>query len=326
MYKSFKSSFKQSAAFVAFASAALAISSSASAQLQPSLPTYQPGSVVSQQSQFTYPATQISNFAAPGTNVIPNGGSAYPYLPNQNLSDASKLYVDGNDSRTDTVTYSPYLGRAHGNLFYKAPINRQLVDDRPHIVTTSSAFQGKFANRRAGARQLDAQHRRSGYRIIGAEPQQQIVIKQPSERKIRIVRYPVPVRVNVNIDQKQAQQRFVQQLQTQQVPTQNLYVQSQQRAIAVQPSYSQYYTNQAAPVQYGTAQAAYGQVAYGQAQYAAPSFQQGATYGAGQLQPLGQIQPALQVQGFAAPQLQGQIQGQVQGQIQGQVQGQFPAR
>lgn len=302
MYKFFKAT----TSFLVVASAAISFNASAQAftptsPLQPSLPVYQPGAAAQPQGLAAYQNSVISSFAANGSNAAPNGGSAYPYLPTQNLAAASQILVDPADSRTDTVTYSPYLGRTHGNLYYQAPTNRQLVDDRPYVVTTSAAFQGKFANRRAGARQLDAQNRRSGYRILGTSAQQQAVVQQPSERKIRIVRYPVPVRVGVSINKQQAQQRFVQQLQVQQVPTQNLYIQSQARALQVAPQYSQYYTSQAAPVQYG------------QVQYGAPTYQQGIVQGGlvqsgytqgqviqgqaiqagatgyGQLQPVGQV-------------------------------------
>lgn len=277
MYKFIKSS----TAMVAFATLGL-ISNSVAAQAITTLPGYPTGAnfqpmvnpqmvspkMVNQQQAFRFanpnqvaaPAragfpTQPQAAARQALDVTPNPGSSYSYNASQNLAAVSQMMVDPNDNRTDTVTYSPYTGRAHGNIFYTAPITRQLVDDRQHIRSTSADFQQKFANRRSGARQLDAQNRRSGYRILGGGTPAAATAAMASQQQVRIVRYAVPVRVPVTINAQQARQNFVQQLQTQQVPVQQLQIRQvpqQVRFVQQQPAVTQYYTTQTQPVQYTT--------------------------------------------------------------------------
>lgn len=162
---------------------------------------------------YAAPAPRAQGYPMPQ----PDAGSFYPYpspgfapgapagvpITTPYLQQLSRVQVDPNDPRTDSINYSNYLGRQHGNLYYRAPITRQLVDDRPYIATTDQRFQAQYAIRRAGMRQLDAQNRRSGYRMVGANavPPRQIV--QP----VNVV--PVPQRVQVRVQQPVIQQRTV---------------------------------------------------------------------------------------------------------------------
>ena len=174
----------------ALATAALVAAGSVSAQ------TYSGGTTASQLAQkYTTPQAGYPQPHAPALYpyLSPGQAAGLPVgqpVPTGTLTQYSGVYVDPNDPRTDTVSYSPYIGRQHGNIYYTAPINRQLVDDRPYIVSTSAAFQAQYANRRAGMRQLDAQNRRSGYRMVNGTPG---VVYQPQPKPVQVqqVQYTV---------------------------------------------------------------------------------------------------------------------------------------
>lgn len=115
----------------------------------------------------------IAAFALPAAAQVQPNPQPFAFAGYPHLSAAgSQILVDPMNSGTDLFPYSAYTGRGHGNLFYTAPQMRTLQDDRGFMRALEEDFTNQYGTRRAGMRQLDAQNRRSGYRLIaGVAPQ-----------------------------------------------------------------------------------------------------------------------------------------------------------
>ena len=83
----------------------------------------------------------------------------------------SQNLVDPVSNDTDLKVYSPHLGRTVADSNYYTDIIRTSVDRDPVLATTSQAYQNQYGVTSSQTRQLDYQNRRSGWRLVGAEPE-----------------------------------------------------------------------------------------------------------------------------------------------------------
>ncbi|MGB1156962.1 MAG: hypothetical protein ACPG42_09105 [Alphaproteobacteria bacterium] len=83
----------------------------------------------------------------------------------------SQNLVDPVSDLTDLKIYSPYAGRTVADTNYYTDNIRVAVDRDPYLATTSAAYQTQYGVTSSQTRQLDYQHRRSGWRLVGVEPE-----------------------------------------------------------------------------------------------------------------------------------------------------------
>jgi len=83
----------------------------------------------------------------------------------------SQNLVDPVSNDTDLRIYSPYAGRTVADTNYHTDIIRHAVDRDPYLATTSQAYQNQYGVTSSQTRQLDYQHRRSGWRLVGSAPE-----------------------------------------------------------------------------------------------------------------------------------------------------------
>ena len=82
----------------------------------------------------------------------------------------SQNLVDPISDQTDLKSYSPHLGRSVAEMNYRTDIVRHALDRDPVLAATSQAYQDKYGITSYQTRQLDYQHRRSGWRVVDMAP------------------------------------------------------------------------------------------------------------------------------------------------------------
>ena len=79
--------------------------------------------------------------------------------------------VDPATNDTDLSGYSNYLSREPADGFYTTDVVRTVVYREPVLATTTLDFQSQYGLPSINTRQLDYQHRRSGWRLAKGLPQ-----------------------------------------------------------------------------------------------------------------------------------------------------------
>lgn len=87
--------------------------------------------------------------------------------------------VDPASDETDLSDYSPYAGRSAADSFYETEVVRRVTYRQPVLAATSLYYQHQYGLTSINTRQLDYQHRRSGWRLVEAEPDPLVVPKAP---------------------------------------------------------------------------------------------------------------------------------------------------
>ena len=79
--------------------------------------------------------------------------------------------VDPVTNDTDLSGYSNYMSREVAEGFYGTDVVRTVVYREPVLATTSLDYQSQYGMTSLNTRQLDYQHRRSGWRLAKGLPQ-----------------------------------------------------------------------------------------------------------------------------------------------------------
>ena len=87
--------------------------------------------------------------------------------------------VDPVSNDTDLSNYAEYMSRNVADGFYSTDVIRTVVYREPARAKTSLAFQSQYGLPSINTRQLDYQHRRSGWRLAPGLPQAVPEPKQP---------------------------------------------------------------------------------------------------------------------------------------------------
>ena len=87
--------------------------------------------------------------------------------------------VDPVTNDTDLSNYAEYMSRDIADGFYSTDVIRTVVYREPMLAKTSLDFQSQYGLPSINTRQLDYQHRRSGWRLATGLPQPVPEPKQP---------------------------------------------------------------------------------------------------------------------------------------------------
>ena len=84
---------------------------------------------------------------------------------------ATQNLVDPVTNDTDLSGYSNYMSREVAEGFYGTDVVRTVVYREPVLAATSLDYQSQYGMTSLNTRQLDYQHRRSGWRLAKGLPQ-----------------------------------------------------------------------------------------------------------------------------------------------------------
>lgn len=115
------------------------------------------------------PDMKKKNFAAA---LVVSIISAAGFATAQNL-------VDPVSNDTDLSNYAEYMSHNVADGFYSTDVIRTVVYREPALAKTSLDFQSQYGLPSINTRQLDYQHRRSGWRLAAGLPQAVPEPKQP---------------------------------------------------------------------------------------------------------------------------------------------------
>ena len=87
--------------------------------------------------------------------------------------------VDPVSNDTDLSNYAEFMSRNVADGFYSTDVIRTVVYREPVLAKTSLDFQSQYGLPSINTRQLDYQHRRSGWRLATGLPQAVPEPKQP---------------------------------------------------------------------------------------------------------------------------------------------------